>query len=177
MLRFNLVNYDLFALRDVDEKELRKEYSRLRSVAMKRLSRLESAGLMKPAVVARWRKYFVTLDKAPDVRDVRGLVSSAYSFLTNERTTVKGARKHVLFVVDNFRRYGITWATAEDYKSIANFIDSAHNGAYGDSVGSPDVIRFLATFKKEPDFSKLEGRFRKWLHQEEKDGNLTKLLD
>lgn len=177
MVKFNFASYDLFALKDVDEKELRKEYTRLRAVIMKRLDRLESTGLMKPAVAKRWRKYFVKLKDVKDVRDARGLVSSAFSFLENKRTTVKGARQHVLFVVDNLRKYGISWATPENYKSITNFIDSAHNGAYGDSVGSPDVIRFLATYRKEPDFTILEGRFKKWLAQEEKDGNLTKLLD
>lgn len=65
----------------------RSEYSRLRGVAMKRLQRLEAAGLAVPGI---------TLPKVADLktaRERRAATEKIQAILQNPRFTVKGARE------------------------------------------------------------------------------------
>lgn len=65
----------------------RSEYSRLRGVAMKRLQRLEAAGLAVPGI---------TLPKVSDLktaRERRAATEKIQAILQNPRFTVKGARE------------------------------------------------------------------------------------
>lgn len=65
----------------------RSEYSRLRGTAMKRLQRLEAAGLAVPGI---------TLPKVSDLknaRERRAATEKIQAILQNPRFTVKGARK------------------------------------------------------------------------------------
>ena len=121
--------YSPYQLSQMSESAIRKAYSQLRSIANKRLTRLEKADL---GMTARTGYRF------PTIKDIeqssRATVASELAdvsrFLRDERTTVTGERRF-----------------------ISNFQEMMGAKGYGDLVESPDdvynVLQFLDEMREE----------------------------
>lgn len=116
-------------LSQMTDAAIRKEYSRLRSIANKRLMRLEKAGLN---MTARTCYKFPTVQQIEE--SSRATIASGLAdvskFLRSERTTVKGEKQF-----------------------LANFAESMINYGYGDIVETVDdiykTIQFLDDIQED----------------------------
>lgn len=169
---FGPEDYNPFQLRKQDQKDVRAEYTRLRNAAMKRLKRIEAAGLSSPTLVAYMTTTYKPVSKIYSDAGVRAALSALYKWLGQEGSTVAGQRAIRERSMKAFEFYGIKWVTYGNMAKVRLFLDSAKAGAYGANVGSPDAIDYLVALKSEPDsIEELEKGFSKWLVRDTKYGN------
>ena len=121
--------YTPYQLSRMSDSAIRKAYSELRSIANKRLTRLEKQGL---GMTARTGYRFPTIKQVES--SSRATVASELAdvsrFLRDERTTVKGEKKF-----------------------LSNFKELMTEKGYGDLVDTPDeiytVLQFLDEMREE----------------------------
>lgn len=94
-------------LRKMSDAELRREYSRLRSVANKRIDRLEKAGFGNSREVGYNAGVYVPLKAVVSRRELVALTSQVSKFLSAKRSTVSGQRESIRRAVATWNRKGV----------------------------------------------------------------------
>lgn len=117
------INFNPYQLSKMTDAEIRKAYSRLRSTANKRLSRLAEAGLNR---TARSGYKFPTIAEiqSSSRSTVASELADVSKFLRDERTTVRGEKKFIsdFKEIMTDKGYGDLVETPEDiYKTIDYF--------------------------------------------------------
>lgn len=130
-------------LNTMTEKEIRKEYSRLRKVATGRLKTLEKSEWGKRADT--WRSY---RDAFPSGRgrstgEIAHRLSQAYYFLSLKGSSVTGLREIRDDFIKTMNDDGYTWINKDNYFDFIDFMESVR--AYYDSV-SYDSDRAVEVF-------------------------------
>ena len=117
IFRFNETDYNPFTLEQLPSKDVRAEYSRLRSIARKRIGRLEKANLQ--GFSAAYHGEFPTLRGLTD-EEARLELVRAYRFLSSKTSTVKGARAYKSKVVESLQLHfpGINEDNLSDFGRI-----------------------------------------------------------
>ena len=127
------IKYTSNDISKMSKAEIRKEYSRLRSIAHKRIKRKMEAGLSYNPE----EQFFPTLSQIDDLKNL--LASPSYmlaevsKFLQNPQSTVTGARKHIAAVRKDMEEmgYGDLVDTDEKFIKFTKFMDEMRE-AYGD---------------------------------------------
>lgn len=165
-LKYDLEKVNPFFLLKQPEKEVRAEYSRLRSVAIKRLQRLEKAGFMKLGMASTRVTSFKKLSEMEDSRSVRAALVDVYRFITSESSTVTGQRRIMDRTIRNFKFYGISNITRENFSSYIEYLTTLKEERDVQSIGgSPVVIQYLAQVKTIDMVSdELVKDFDRWLN-------------
>lgn len=171
-LAFGTDEYNPFQLRQKDQKDVRQEYTRLRRIAIKRLRRIEAAGLSSPSLVNYIDKTYKPVSQIKSDAGVRAALSAVHKWLQSESSSVKGQRQILKRALSNFDFYGIKWVSPSNIYMVRQFLDSAKAGAYGEHIGSPEALDYLVTLKSEAEtIDELEKGYEKWLLRETKYGN------
>lgn len=102
-------------IRKLNNAELRKEYSRMRSIANKRIDRLNAAGLRTPTARGKFPK-IAGLTNGEIEREL----ADVSNFLRNARTTVRGERKFINSEIRILRERGYNFI---DESNIYDFIE------------------------------------------------------
>ena len=79
----------------LDEKELRKEYTRLRDMAQKRLKRLKNEGFGKSSIVNYFGGDVPKLKSLPDKESIAFGLAELKGFIDAKQSTVKGMRVYI----------------------------------------------------------------------------------
>lgn len=151
-------------------KEMRSEYSRLRSIANKRIARLEAAGFRAPA---RYPK-ISALQSGALIGGSAGLslaLLDVESFLKSSKSTVKGARRYQAGREKAARTLGQQMGinlTGKDVRKIGAFMDALRN-KYGALQVTSDVAMDVFKFGQK---NKIPMNVLRAHYQEFKD-NLT----
>lgn len=106
-------------LRKMSDAELRREYSRLRSVANKRIERLEKAGFGNSREVGYNAGVYIPLNAVESRRELVSLTSQVSKFLSAKRSTVSGQQESIRRSVATWNRKGVN-VNASNY---SKFID------------------------------------------------------
>lgn len=171
-LAFGQDEYNPYQLRQKEQKDVRQEYTRLRRIAIKRLRRIEAAGLSSPSLVNYIDKTYKPVSQIKSDAGVRAALSAVYRWLQSESSSVKGQRQILKRALLNFDFYGIKWVTPSNIYMVRQFLDSAKAGAYGENIGSPEALDYLVTLKTEAEtVDELEKGYEKWLLRDTKYGN------
>lgn len=171
-LAFGTDEYNPFQLRQKDQKDVRQEYTRLRRIAIKRLRRIEAAGLSSPSLVNYIDKTYKPVSQIKSDAGVRAALSAVHKWLQSESSSVKGQRQILKRALSNFDFYGIKWVSPSNIYMVRQFLDSAKAGAYGEHIGSPEALDYLVTLKSEAEtIDELEKGYEKWLLRDTKYGN------
>lgn len=130
-------------LNSMTEKQIRKEYSRLRKVAAGRLRALEKSEFGKRADT--WRSY---RDAFPSSRgrstgEIAHRLSQAYYFLSLKGSSVTGLREIRDDFIKTMNDDGYTWINKDNYFDFIDFMESVRS--YYDSV-SYDSDRAVEVF-------------------------------
>lgn len=162
-----------FYLSKQPQSEVRAEYSRLRSVAQKRLQRLEQAGFLREGVALSRRRSFKKLAEMKDPRDVRASLVDLYRFLHAETSTVGGQRRVMRRTIANFQFYGIKNINEKNYFKYIEYLEHLKEEYdIRKMVASPQIIEYLAQVKNlSMAAEELERDFEKWLSAQ--DESLT----
>ena len=108
-------------LRKMSDAELRKEYSMLRSVANKRIERLEKAGFGSSREVGYNAGVYIPLKAVESRRELVSLTSQVSKFLAAKRSTVSGQRESIRRSVATWNRKGVN-VNASNYSKFVDLL-------------------------------------------------------
>lgn len=119
-------------LNTLTEKEMRKEYSRLRKVARGRLRTLENSEIGRRSNT--WRRF---TDEFPSGRgkskaEVAHRLSNVYYFLSLQESSVTGLKKIRDTFIETMHDSGYTWINKDNYYDFIEFMDTVKS--YYDTV-------------------------------------------
>lgn len=122
-----LSSYDYDALRELPERELRAEYSRLRDIAHKRLNRLAASSTYSSSqTYLRYRNSFPVLAnvKKGSVAKLAMKLSDLEKFLSLETSTLTGAKATTKKIISGLQKRGYTSIkTEEDLRRFGRYMD------------------------------------------------------
>ena len=139
-------------------KELRQEYSRLRSIAEKRLARLKASEFVDSQIVREFDGRFKTLKEMKAPFDLSYGLSNLRRFLGRKASTVTGQRETRQKTIETFHRHGFSEINEENYDEMVELISSYRESHMRYNL---DNIAYVAQFRKElkdenPDLNKAD---------------------
>ena len=131
---------------EISEKDLRREYTRLRNIAQKRIVRLKADPLLKRLenVKDAISTGFPTLKEiGKSSTALAGNLARLRSFLTKEESTVYGARRKFERNVRKAREAAGDFVDDETYPDFDRFMRFARETTRGFRIGSPEIADFF----------------------------------
>ena len=107
------------------EGELRKEYTRLRDIAQKRLKRLEASEFANTKTVRYNKDRFIPLREISGTGELTHLLSDLARFLTASRSTVSGQKSYRKKSVESLQEAGLTAVTEKNFLHFTDVMDWA----------------------------------------------------
>ena len=123
MAQLRFESYTPGALAKYDEKALRREYSKLRSVAKKRLERLQAGGYTNTTAYKMNINRYITLDKVKSKKDLISRLSDVSRFVTARGGTVKGQKAIAKERISTLHESGYTFVNESNIKEFGNFMN------------------------------------------------------
>lgn len=155
-------DYTPHALKKYPEKDLRKEYSRLRAIVQKRLTRIIAAGLDRTGA------YKSRLASLPRLREIqtqpslRANLVELYRFIQN-RTTVTQIREDRIKRLESLARYGLNWIDDNKLDRFEDYMAYMREQGYIENYGSDEVVEYYEKMKSRGDaIEELAGGFEEW---------------
>ena len=105
-----------------DEAKVRKEYTRLRDIAQKRLKRLEAAGLAYTEVYKKNVKHYPKLSQIKSKNELSSRLADLARFIGSERSTVSGFKAIKEKSLKTLHEHGYSFVTKENYEQFAQFM-------------------------------------------------------
>lgn len=167
----SIFKYDSELYRHVDMAEtmpgLRKEYSRLRQIAQKRLSRLERAGYDDFDIFLDYEDMFQKTRGLSDAR-IAEIMPDLYKFLNRQVSTVSGMKKYISKNIESLHDSGYDFVNWYNFQEWVNFLEDVKNDddfRYNEEL---DDIKGAATAEKRAEMraariARIEQRFNKYL--------------
>ena len=116
--------YTPYKMESMSEKQIRAEYSRLRSIANKRLQRLESAGIGKRALTG-YKFPTISQIESSSKSTVASELASVSRWLADYRSTITGEKQFLEEFRELMRgkKYGSLVETVEDTYNVIELLD------------------------------------------------------
>lgn len=149
--------------------EARKEYSKLRSIARKRLERLGSSEFATGSTYKNWQAGFEKVSELKNERDLRKALYDVSRFLNVKTGTVSGARKAQKEFVKTMNEMGYDWINRKNAQQFGEFMREVkkHVDYKGrDSEQLVDLFRIAKEKRIEP--ISLARNYEKWFENEKK---------
>lgn len=133
-----------------DKKEVRKEYSRLRSIWRKRHERLlksyfKDINLVKDRPIQRYKP----LKEITSDREIYHLLSELATIIASDRTTVRGLKKHEKEQMKHINEvYGTELKTHEDLLTFGRFMEQIRDFASDRIYDSDFAVDLYAAGEK-----------------------------
>lgn len=126
--------YTPYKMERMSEKAIRKEYSRLRSIANKRLERLDIQNLGLKAMTGFRYPTIASIEKA-GISNVRSALADVSSWLNDYRSSVTGEKKFLNDFREMFieKGYGSLVVTPEQIYNTIRFLEEIR-GEYNDTL-------------------------------------------
>ena len=146
------------------EKEVRKEYTRLRDIAQKRLKRLKAAGYINTDVYQKNYKHYPLLKNIKSRSELAQRLSDLSRFIASSRSTVSGIKDARTQSLKTLHEHGFTFVNQENYGEFANFMESYRDNMLDMEYDSGDAAElFGVTVKHEIDPEKVKEDFDFWM--------------
>lgn len=174
MAQLRFESYTPGALAKYDEKALRREYSRLRSVAQKSIQRLQQAGFTNTTAYKMNVNRYITLDKVKSKKDLISRLSDVSRFVTSRAHTVSGTKAIQAERIESLHESGYTWINAKNIKAFGEFMNylkmlfPKHPSA-DPQTASELFSGYRALRKRGFDPQKMQELFNEWLSKNSPD--------
>ena len=120
---WNISSYYPLALQEAhSEKELRKEYARLRSVAQKSIQRLGKSEFAEDQTYRHNVDRFMPTTKLKSKQDVARALTDVTRFLSAKGHSVSGLKEIRKEAVATWQSKGYDWVTVKNYDSWTRFL-------------------------------------------------------
>lgn len=166
-LTYPTAMYNPVSLKQISESDLRKEYSRLRSIARKRIERIGKSEWGTDKIMARMPQITKTKDLTES--QLRARTSELAKFLQKNTSTVTGmnlARKRAVETLG--KRYPELKGkiTVKNWRAFAEFMEYARELHQNRMYDSERIVEFYA--ENEGSANLLE-EFDKWMKENSKN--------
>lgn len=166
--RFTYTSYQELA-KVATEREIRKEYTRLRDIAQKRVKRLGESEFSKGKAYQRNKGGFLTLAQMTKEGSLSRSVFSneikkLVNFLSANTSTVSGSRQAQEKAISSLRKYGYDFIDQSNIHDFGEFME-AFRAEYGRNArGSQDAAELYETLEQKGiDPQQVQGEFWFWL--------------
>lgn len=155
----------------LDIKEARAEYSRLRSVAVKRLQRLAGTeGARYSAYRMYGKEGFAPLPKNATPAEVGRALADVHHFLEMKTSSISQIRESQREALATLRERGYTFINKGNIREFGEFMEAARQQKVvsANRGGSPIIVELYETVKRlnlPPE--KIQRRFTEWLQEKE----------
>ena len=164
----NLRNPNMFT-----ERDLFKEYQRLRSIANKRLKRISETEFAKTTYYDTWKDKFAKPASELTKRELVYQLRDLKTFLTNEQSTVKGQRERKSRILKELERFG-EFDGYDRYHDLEEFMVFAKSVLQGYLYSSDELVELWENNEdsvRTMDWNELEGYLDKWGKEQNEERN------
>lgn len=165
-LKYDRNLYTPIGATELTDKELRKEYSRLRSIARKRLERFEGTEWTTSQIYRYNKEGFKPLkdiDTSRNNRELRHALSDVARFVTAERGSVSGLERERRKAVKTLQERGYTFITKKNFRKFGEFMEYARASSLGRLYDSKRIADFYeATERRNLSSEDLRNAFNSW---------------
>lgn len=126
----SIFKYDSELYRHVDMAStmpgLRKEYSRLRQIAQKRLARLEKAGYGESEIYMDYEGVFEKTRGLSDAQ-IAEIMPDLFNFLNRQISTVSGMNKYISKNIESLHDSGYDFVNKYNFREWTQFLEDIKN--------------------------------------------------
>lgn len=163
--------YNPAQLNTLDSKELRKEYSRLRSIARKRLNRFAGSEWEWTAQYRYNKDRFVRLENISNDRELVHKLSDLARFLTASTGTVSGLQRQRKESIQALHRHGYTFVNKANFRDFTDFMDWARDLHIGSMFDSKRVANFYGdVYTEDTSAEDVKAMFIDWVEKQKEEG-------
>lgn len=156
-------------------KEMRAEYSRLRTVANKRLERFKGTKYEDSQSYIKNANKFVRLKDIENERDLIYKLYELKKFVTAKSSSVSGMREIERKTLETAHDRGLTWLNAGNLQSFGAFMEECRAKGYARLYGSERCAQLFGTAaKKGLDPAEVQADFNYWMQNREALENAPK---
>lgn len=169
VLKYDRFFYTPIGSKNATEKELRREYSRLRSIARKRLERIKGTEF-EESEVFRWNygKY-KPLKEIKTRGELNYLLYEVSRFVTAETGSLSGLKRQRDEMIKTFHEHGYTFVNRQNFKRFTDFMESMRIKNLNRIYDSKRLAEFYETAeRKKLSEEEMQRAFRKWQKHEKK---------
>lgn len=157
------------------EKEVRKEYTRLRDISQKRLKRLAAAGYANTDIYKKNIKHYPKLKDIKTKAELAQRLSDLSRFIASRMSTVKGIKDTRSHRIRTLHEHGFTFVNDSNYADFAEFMEFYREQLLDMEYDSGDAAElFGVTVKHEIDPDKFKEDFEFWMENLEAAKKLRK---
>lgn len=109
--------------KNLTDKEMRAEYSRLRSIAQKRLKRFEGTEWTDTMVYKYNKGKYIPVKDIKNKTQMVSLLAELARFITAETGSVSGLNENRKRNVETLHEHGYTFVTKENFRNFAEFME------------------------------------------------------
>lgn len=170
IFKFNRFSYTPEGAKQLTDRNLREEYSRLRSIAVKRLQRLGNSEWNDTDLYLRSKNKFKKLKDIKNERELRYLFSDLHYFLESPRSSVTGLDKIRRQSLDTLHAHGYEFVTKKNFREFGRFMEWAREHAQAYMYDSERVANTFneISVKRNLSQQEIESAFRSWSRRERK---------
>ena len=155
--------------KNLTEKQLHKEYSRLRSIARKRLERFEGTEWTDSQVYKLNAGVYKPLKEMTSERELRHLFSDLARFVMAKTSSVSGLEAQRKEAIGTLNDRGYDFVNKENYREFAEFMEYARVSNLNKMYDSKRIADFYeASEKKKLQNDELRSAFRSWSRNQKK---------
>lgn len=140
-------DYYPYRLEQIDERALKKEYSRLREIANRRLNRLQASEYKETDIAKEYAGGFAIL---AEVEDLPRELTKLARFVASERTSVTGLKRIDRQTVETLQEHGYDFVNTKNVRQFGAFMEEMRQAGLSKLYSS----EFIATWWSERDASK-----------------------
>ena len=147
------------------EKEIRAEYSRLRSVARKRIERLGRSEFNTSQTYLSNRGRFVPLAEVKNKQQAAKLLADVELFVSAKTSSISGLKRARKESIQSLRAHGYNFVNQENFKAFTEFMEEWRD-LNARSAGSPtpeQLKDYMQVNKKNMTAAEAERGFQKFL--------------
>ena len=148
---------------ELSEKQIRQEYSRLRSIARKRLERFEGTEWTTTQIYKYNKQGYKPLKEIKSIRELRYELRDVARFIDSTRSSVSGLKQERTQAVETLNDRGYDFVTKKNHGEFIEFMEFVRQSNLGRLYDSERVADQFEEYEKE-DKTKEEMReaFKQW---------------
>lgn len=149
-----------------DAADYRAEYSRLRSIAQKRLERIKGTEFEHSAIFQQNQDGFLTVRQAASKGVLAEEMAALRSFLSDDLSTLKGARARKEKTLSTLHERGYSFVTSDNYWDYTRFMEWANMVVGSTQFSSEfvnDFIEKVVNSNPSATFDNMKRWFTNWL--------------
>lgn len=149
--------------------EAKKEYSKLRSIARKRLERLGASEFAGSSTYKNWQEGFETVSELKSETKLRKALYDVARYLNLKTGSVSGAREARKKFVDTMNEMGYDWINERNANEFGEFMREVKKHEDYKGRDSEQLVELFKTAKdKRIDTQSLAQHYEKWFDNEKK---------